>query len=430
MRHHFLHHLADHLAQQLPLQLRALAAVSAVAMATACTQAAELFLLGAVAQSWGEDCSADGSIVVGRDLSGPWYWTRESWVVPLNGVAIPAGGQARVTADGRTLLCQAFDPATARTEVMFLDIPTLAVSPIGPCGLNCEIRPSTAWDMTRDGNTVVGLGSGNGGSYAFGWSAPAASARNLGSLYFYKPSRANAVSDDASVIAGWNDDYSGFRQAAVWRRNAKGVYAQQNLTTVVNGFTVKLREAVSLSGDGSWAYGLGSAGIDSGAPWRWSVATGYQPILPNPMGEAIGSVVSANHDGSMLLAYFGAGAALGEGYVWLADRGWLTLESYATERGVAIPAGVHLALPLNMSEDGLTIVGTARGNFGMSPFVLDLRVVVDCVADLNHDGFVSAPDMAELLSDWGLDTPADLTGDHTVNALDMAVMLSAWGACP
>ena len=83
-----------------------------------------------------------------------------------------------------------------------------------------------------------------------------------------------------------------------------------------------------------------------------------------------------------------------------------------------------------MSEDGLTNVGTARGNFGMSPFVLDLRVVVDCVADLNHDGFVSAPDMAALLSDWGLDTPADLTGDHTVNALDMAVMLSAWGACP
>ena len=276
MRHQFAHHLAQ--------QLRALAAVSAVAMATACTQAAELFLLGAVAQSWGEDCSADGTIVVGRDLSGPWYWTRESWVVPLNGVAIPAGGQARVTADGRTLLCQAFDPATARTEVMFLDIPTLAVSPIGPCGLNCEIRPSTAWDMTRDGNTVVGLGSGNGGSYAFGWSAPAASARNLGSLYFYKPSRANAVSDDASVIAGWNDDYSGYRQGAVWIRNAAGVYVQTNITAPPP--SPATRRATS---DAKSSMLHGPAG-DGDSPWprssgtitRWCFSSGLGPYADQP----------------------------------------------------------------------------------------------------------------------------------------------------
>jgi hypothetical protein len=364
------------------------------ALAADSARAAELFLLGAVPQSWGEDCSSDGTVVVGRDLSGPWYWTRESWVVPLNSVAIPAGGQARVTADGHTLLCQAFDPGTARTEVMLLDIPTLSVSPVGSCGVNCDIRPSTAWDMTRDASTVVGLGSGNGGSYAFGWSAPAASPRNLGTLYFYKPSRANAVNDDASVIVGWNDDYSGFRQGAVWRRNAKGAYTQQNLTTIVSGATVKLREAMAVSGDGAWVYGIGRDVVDSGAPWRWSVATGYQPILPNPMGSAIGAVTAANHDGSMLIAFFGAGAALGEGYVWLANRGWLTLESFATERGVVMPAGVHLALPLNMSEDGLTIVGTARGDFGMSPFVLDLRIGANCAADINHDGLVSAPDMA------------------------------------
>jgi len=396
------------------------------ALAADSAHAAQLFLLGAVPQSWAEDCSSDGTVVVGRDLAGPWYWTRESWVVPLNSVAIPAGGQARVTADGRTLLCQAFDPGTARTEVMLLDIPTLSVSPVGSCGVNCVIRPSTAWDMTRDASSVVGLGSG---SYAFGWSAPAASARNLGTLYFFKPSRANAVDDDASVIVGWNDDYNGFRQGAVWHRNATGAYTQQNLTTV-SDTTLKLREAMAVSGNGTWVYGIGRGDVDSGVPWRWSVSTGYQPILPNPMGSAIGAITAANHDGSMLIAFFGAGAALGEGYVWLADRGWLTLESFATERGVVIPDGVHLALPLNMSEDGLTIVGTARGNFGMSPFVLDLRSGATCAADIDRDGVVNGSDIGRLLGDWGLDTSADLTGDHTVDGADLGRMLSAWGACP
>jgi hypothetical protein len=85
-----------------------------------------------------------------------------------------------------------------------------------------------------------------------------------------------------------------------------------------------------------------------------------------------------------------------------------------------------------MSEDGLTIVGTAFGPNGTSPFVLDLRAGGGpCPADLNADATVGAQDLAILLSAWGsLGGSADLNGDGLVGAQDLAVLLSAWGACP
>ena len=53
-----------------------------------------------------------------------------------------------------------------------------------------------------------------------------------------------------------------------------------------------------------------------------------------------------------------------------------------------------------------------------------------CPADLDGDGFVGAPDLANLLGAWGGTGAADLDGDGTVGPQDLAAMLGAWGACP
>ena len=55
----------------------------------------------------------------------------------------------------------------------------------------------------------------------------------LPTLYFFKPTRGNDVSDDGSVVCGWNDDYVGYRQGCVWKRNAKGQYVATLLNTGV-----------------------------------------------------------------------------------------------------------------------------------------------------------------------------------------------------
>ena len=85
-----------------------------------------------------------------------------------------------------------------------------------------------------------------------------------------------------------------------------------------------------------------------------------------------------------------------------------------------------------MSEDAQTIVGTAFGPNGTSPFVLDLRASAQpCPADLDGNREVGAPDLAVVLSAWdSFGGPADLNGDGAVGAQDLAVLLSAWGACP
>ncbi len=59
----------------------------------------------------------------------------------------------------------------------------------------------------------------------------------------------------------------------------------------------------------------------------------------------------------------------------------------------------------------------------------------DCPADLNHDGQVSAYDLAVLLAGWTGESPcsdcaADLNHDGKVNGDDLTVMLAAWGPCP
>jgi hypothetical protein len=123
----------------------------------------------------------------------------------------------------------------------------------------------------------------------------------------------------------------------------------------------------------------------------------------------------------------GAAAAFGEGYIWIQGRGYVALEDYAAEFGVTMPDGVRLALPLSISADELTITGTARGPFGTSPFVLDLRPSAgSCLGDLNGDNTVNGADLGILLGAWGT-LAYDLNGDGgPVAGGDLGVLLGNW----
>ncbi len=55
----------------------------------------------------------------------------------------------------------------------------------------------------------------------------------------------------------------------------------------------------------------------------------------------------------------------------------------------------------------------------------------NCLGDLNGDTIIDAPDLAILLSSWGIPgAPGDLNGDTIVDAADLAMLLSLWGNCP
>jgi uncharacterized membrane protein len=221
------------------------------------------------------------------------------------------------------------------------------------------------------------------------------------SKYFFKPTRANAISADGNVVAGWNDDYVGWRQACMWTRDpATGNYAAKLLTYSATT-TDKLPEATAISRDGAWVAGISLDGLNSNSPWRWSAATGYQSLGVPPLAGNAGAT-AVNADGTKILCYLVFAGVFGEGYIWIQGRGYVALEAYAAEFGVIIAPEWHLALPMAMSADGRTIVGAARRDDGVfSPFVLDLRSGEPCVGDLNSDGAVNGADLGLLLAQWG-----------------------------
>lgn len=388
----------------------------------ACAHAGELFLLGLVPYSYAEQPSADGRVVVGYDQVSAWYWTRETWVVRLDQSLPPGngvGGRPNITADGRYISCSTLQGIPPKSEATIYDRELNEYdAAVGSLGYNCDIERCGPWGMTRTGGHICGLVWDIGcAASGFVWDAATDTMRLLPSLYFFKPTRANGVSADGSFVGGWNDDYVGFRQGCVWRKNKQGAYVATLLHTGVT--TTKLREVSCVSGNGEWAYGQGRPGIDGGVPYRWSYATGYQPIA-----GGVGTVYSSNFDGSILL--------MGTG-VWIAGRGYIPLRDWASEHGFTLTTEWSFQ-PFGMTEDALTITGYAiRGSDGgWSPFVLDLHTGGGpCPADLNHDGEVGAPDIADLLSQWdSFGGSGDLNGDGIVGAQDIAALLSAWGPCP
>ncbi len=392
--------------------------------------AGEVFLLGAVPYAYAWSVSDDGRIVAGQDTASYWYWTRDEWVVPIFDSVPPGngvGGQPRITADGSKMTCSFENPETGKVEASLYDLALGEHQFLGSFGYGCDAERSGAWGMSRDGQHVVGLGWIIGcDARGFSWDASTGEMANLGTVFFLQSSRANAVSDDGGTISGWNDNYSGYRQAAAWIKNAEGAFVETALTGTGG---VPLRESTAVSGNGQWVYGIGKSTLDNGAPWRWSQATGYQAIPGSQSSSgSVGYVVDANTDGSRVLCFFGMLGG-GGGALWTEGQGWKSIDDLAAESGSIVPDGWSLSMPLGMSEDGLTIVGTAWGPSGSSPFVLDMHEGV-CQTDLDQDGTVGASDLAIVLSSWDiLGGSGDVNFDGVVDAEDLAAVLGTWGDC-
>jgi len=411
-------------------------AVAASAYFIASTHAGELFLLGAVPYAYAYDSSANGTVVAGQDNASYWYWTKDTWVVALDESVPPGqgiGGNPCITDDGAVMTCSTLVDlnGVSKAEATLFNINTFAYDPaVGSLGFHCDISRDSASGMNPTASFVCGL-IWNSGCAASGyvWDSATDTIKLMPTKYFFKPTRANDISDDGTIVAGWNDDYNGWRQGCVWVKNSSGNYIA---TVLTNGLATgpKLAEATAISGNGVWVTGLGRSDLEGGAPWRWSAATGYQSLGAQPV-PGVGGATAANADGSKILCFMGVAAAIGEGYIWIQGRGYVALEDYAAEFGVTMPDGVRLALPLSISADELTITGTARGPFGTSPFVLDLHPTAgSCLADLNGDGSVTGADLGILLGDWGQSTASDIDGNGVVDGADLGRLLGAWGNCP
>jgi hypothetical protein len=400
-----------------------LLALATTSTALAGSTGGSFHLLGA-SGLYPSDASADGRVVAGYNTSQFWYWTPEQGLTFIGGVSPSAGGagSAGISDDGNRIGLTVLNPQSGKTEGAFHDRTTGQTSLVGNFGFSCDLAATSCWGVSGDGTTMVGLGWHNQcGARAYRFST-AGGLVDLGSSVPGRSTRANAANGNGTVIAGWQDSNSGFRQGAVWRNGV------QKLVTMPNGQAVG--EAGAVSGDGDWVVGLG-AGAGGNLAWRWNEAQGLFTLPPSPIATLPrGFPTGINDDGSRIVLFYRTQfppATAGEGYLWI-DGTLHSLETLAAAEGVAIPTGVRMALPLGMSSDGYTIVGTARTPNGIEGFILDLPRPEACAADLNGDGAVGAADLAILLGAWGTGK-ADLDGDGVTDAADLTALLGAWGPC-
>jgi hypothetical protein len=372
------------------------------------------------------DASEDGRVVTGYNTNEFWYWTPEQGLVLIGGLSPSAGGagSAGISNDGTRIGLTTLNPKTGKTEGAFYEVATGETTLVGNFGFSCDASAMSCWGVSGDGTTMVGLGWHQFcAARAFRYSTLDGLV-DLGSTVAGNSSRANACDDTGAVIGGWQDTNSGGRQGAVWR---DGV---QTLITMPSGAAVG--EAGAVSGDGNWVIGLG-AGSTGSLGWRWSEDTGLLTLPPTPIPTLPRAFPTGiNDDGSRIVLFYRTQfppATGGEGYLWI-DGTLHSLETLAAEQGIEIPAGVRMALPLGMSNDGYTIVGTARTPGGIQGFILDLPRPQTCPGDLDGDGTVGPVDLGILLGAWGTDSSqADLDGDGIVGPADLALLLSDWGPC-
>lgn len=381
------------------------------------------------------DVSNDGRIVVGATGTQYFYWTRELGVVYIGGIAPGyqgAGGVGRVSADGTRIAGGELNLAgKADAATYAIDSGAWMTGP--GLGASCDITSTSAYGMSSNGQVVVGGGylTNCGAFRAFRWDTAAGTIAPMQSWFGWS-CRANGVSGDGATVFGWQADGNGAWRPCFWRLSGTS-WVQSRPAAPGGTPTTLYGELQAATDDGQTMFGYATInGIRQ--PFRWTQAggsvglgTAIDPTIP-------GAAVDCSGDGSKVLCYFRSGppATSGEGYLW-SQGTYAPLESVAASAGVTVPPEVRLSLPLAMSSDALTIVGTGRDTLqGIDvTFVLDLRPGGGtCTGDLDGDGTVGGSDLGLLLGAWDLAGPGDLDGDGIVTGADLGLLLGQWGPCP
>lgn len=219
---------------------------------------------------------------------------------------------------------------------------------------------STAYGLSADGNTVVGISSTRAGIQGIGsgyvWT-PAGGMKKLPVNRPIKYSRANGVSSDGHIIFGSNDALSGFRQGVIWVDGAP-------IDIGVPGIEYGAAEAISpndqfVVGDTAW-----DATFQESAVWRWNRADGsvtrivgmdYAFAVTNDGKTIVGNALSTS-------TTYDPRTAL----IWQEGAGTKKLVDWLAERGATVPP----AWDANLAGGVTGISGDGRLISGWSPSAL------------------------------------------------------------
>lgn len=167
---------------------------------------------------------SDNGVAVGNVMNAYHVmWTESGGAVnigePTSGDFI--SGWTNVTADGKLISGTMTDPDTGRDQMARYDVTTGTWRFMGGLSNNPAVELSSAWGMTSDGSAIVGLGWVSvGEAHATKWTE-ATGLVDLGSTVAERSSRANSLTDDGTMIVGWQDNDNGDREGVYWKNGTQ-----------------------------------------------------------------------------------------------------------------------------------------------------------------------------------------------------------------
>jgi hypothetical protein len=310
------------------------------------------------------DTTADGSQATALVIGGVGTWNETDGAVKIgNGCS---GGQLKMSSDGSTIVGNE-RAADGKCEAARYDGTPGAWTTMGtaPGGLACGSGRSSSYDTNND--TAVGLFWTANLCRAIGgtWDVPAGIAGpELTSTVPNRPTRGNAITDDGSIVAGWQDAQTGFRQAARW------VNGVQELITDDNGTVVG--EVIAMNSTGTVMAGTGWQGDvgGTGQGWLWREGEGMIPMGVGGLGRNIQSVpIAVSEDGKTVVGLSrDFDNFIQIGWIWTEKGGWEQVEDFV-KGGDA--KGYTFLSATAVSADGSRIFGHSVGPNGFEAYIID-----------------------------------------------------------
>jgi hypothetical protein len=327
---------------------------------------------------------SDNGVGAGSFNFGQYFlWTIDGGLQGIGG-AVPGngiGGQGKISNDGLFVSGTTIN-GMGLGEISRYDVKAGAWMLLGGLGSSCDNEDSSGWNISGDGQSVVGLGRvAPCDAEAAQWIAGIGTF-SLGTIVPDRATRANGVDYDGSVVVGWQDGPTGFRQGAVW------VDGAETLIFKADGVSPAL-EAFDVSGDGQWVTGFDIGGFfAAGAAYRYNTVTDTSEEIPNLEVGAESRMAGAGitDDGATIVGgTWGVGpATFGKAIIWREGIGTVLMSDYLDEVGVAYPAGYNFAFASAISSDGSWICGWGGPGFGASEsWIVNIPMAMDVAVDVD-----------------------------------------------
>lgn len=364
-----------------------------------------------IGEFFANSISDDGTVIVGNSPGDyeTTYWTADTGPIPLGRATVPVlgagAGAPQVSADGTRISATILTDDEMYATQGVWDIGTgwqQCIPPTLPDGGLLDSSYGSAWGISGDGSTVVGLywrpGQPGGSAHPSRWTQANGLAdlgtQSGGTCEHCGSGRANGANHDGSVVVGWieNPD-SGNWWPTVWVNGVRTVLRE------TDGFA----EAKAVTPDGTkvvgstWRSPSGPFDVEEAAIWRWNGSQwveqrlGKLPGTASPFGLATASDVSA--DGSMVVGYNQfTDPSNATGLVWTQAGGLQDIVTYLAQNGYTVPADFDILSLTAISNDGSVLVGIGQD---LVSFVPRSFRITRCVrrGDVNKDTFVDSRDI-------------------------------------